>query len=75
MTTKLLEEAIERLRALPKPMQDSAARALIMQFEEEPEPDDRAVISAGRVEFQNGDFSTLQQARHEMSFIDRYGNK
>lgn len=56
MTTKLLEEAIERLRALPKPMQDSAARALIMQFEEEPEDGDRAAISAGRAIFRTATF-------------------
>ena len=71
MTTKLLEEAIERLRALPKPMQDSAARALIMQFEEDPEDGDRAAISAGRADFQNGEFSTLKQFRHEMGVDDR----
>ena len=69
--TKLLEEAIDRLRALPETMQDGAARALIRQFEEEPEPGDRAAISAGRVDFQNGDFSTLKQLRHEMGLTDR----
>lgn len=36
--TKLLEAAIESLRQLPEEMQDSAARALIVQMEEEPEP-------------------------------------
>lgn len=36
--TKLLDEAIERLRQLPATMQDSAARVLIRQLEEEPEP-------------------------------------
>jgi predicted transcriptional regulator len=71
MTTKLLDEAIDRLRALPESMQDSAARALIMQFEEEPEPGDRAAISAGRADFQNGEFSTLKQLRHEMGLADR----
>ena len=36
--TKLLDEAIDRLRQLPEGMQDAAARALITQLEEEPEP-------------------------------------
>lgn len=33
--TKLLDQAIERLRRLPVPMQDSAARTSIRQLEEE----------------------------------------
>jgi len=37
--TKLLKQAIERLRQLPKEMQDSAARAVILQLEEEPRLD------------------------------------
>ena len=36
--TKLLEEAIHRLRQLPTPMQDSAARAVLTQLEEDPSP-------------------------------------
>jgi hypothetical protein len=51
--TKLLEEAIDRLRLLPTPMQDSAARAVILQLEEEPEPGDR---EEGQREFEGGDF-------------------
>jgi len=39
--TKLLEAAIERLRQLPEPVQDKAAHALMLQLEEEPEPEDR----------------------------------
>jgi uncharacterized protein Yka (UPF0111/DUF47 family) len=35
--TKLLEEAIERLRQLPDSIQDSAARVMITQLEEEPD--------------------------------------
>jgi hypothetical protein len=69
--TKLLEEAIHRLRQLPAPMQDSAARAVILQLEEEPEPGDREAVAAGRSDFQNGDFVTLEQLRHEMGSRDR----
>ncbi len=69
--SKLLEEAISRLRALPEPMQDSAARALLRQLEEEPEPGDREAIEQGREDFRRGDFITLEQWRHEMGLDDR----
>jgi predicted transcriptional regulator len=69
--TKLLEEAIDRLRQLPKAMQDAAARALIMQLEEEPEPGDAEAIAEGRRDFERGDFVTLEQWRHEMGLTDR----
>ena len=69
--TKLLEETIDRLRQLPAPMQDSAARAVILQLEEEPEPGDLKAIAEGRREFERGDFVTLDQLRHEMGTRDR----
>lgn len=48
--TELLKEAIDRLRNLPDPVQDKAARALIMQLDEEPEPRDFAAIEEGQRE-------------------------
>ena len=69
--TKLLDEAIARLRQLPATVQDSAARALILQLEEEPEPGDREAIAAGRRDFERGDFVSLDQLRHEMGLGDR----
>lgn len=69
--TRLLEEAIDRLRQLPEGMQDAAARALMMQLEEEPEPGDLEAIAAGRRDFERGDFVTLEQWRHEMGLSDR----
>jgi hypothetical protein len=69
--TKLLEEAIDRLRQMPAAMQDSAARALIMQLEEEPEPGDREAVAQGRRDFERGDFVALQQWRHDMGLADR----
>jgi len=48
--TKLLEEAINRLRRLPEDMKDAAARALIMQLEEEPEPGDLEDVAARFIE-------------------------
>jgi hypothetical protein len=68
--TKLLDEAIQRLRRLPAPLQDSAARALILQLEEEPEVGDREAVAEGRRDFQRGDFATLDHFRHDMGLGD-----
>ena len=35
--TKLLDEALDRLRELPEEMQEAAARSIIRTLEEEPE--------------------------------------
>jgi hypothetical protein len=70
MTTKLLKQAMERLSQLPPAAQDSAARVLISQLEEEPEPGDREAIEAGREAFGRGDFATLKEWRHEMGLGD-----
>jgi hypothetical protein len=69
--TKLLEQAIGRLRQLPPDAQDSAARALISQLEEEPEPGDLEAIKQGREDFARGNFSTLDEWRHEVGLGDR----
>jgi hypothetical protein len=53
--TKLLDEAIHRLRRLPASMQDSAARAVILQLEEEPELGDFEATENARRAFANGD--------------------
>jgi hypothetical protein len=69
--TKLLDEAIERLRRLPAPLQDSAVRALILQLEEEPEAGDHEAVVEDRRNFQRGEFVTLDQFRREMGPGDR----
>lgn len=69
--TKLLEQAIGRLRQLPEEMQDSAARAVMSQLEEEPEPGDLEAIKHGREDFARGDYVTLDEWRHEMGLRDR----
>lgn len=69
--SKLLEEAISRLRTLPEEMQDLAARQVIRQLEEEPEPGDIADIKEGRAQIRNGDFVTHDQLRHELGLTDR----
>jgi len=63
--TKFLEEVIDLLRQLPEPMQDSAARAVLSQLEEEPEPGDLEAIEEGRREFERGEFVTLDSLRPE----------
>jgi hypothetical protein len=68
--TKLLEEAIDRLRQLPASVQDTAARALITQLEEEPEPGDLAAIAEGRLAYERGEVVSLDQWRHEMGLRD-----
>jgi predicted transcriptional regulator len=69
--TKLLDEAINRLRQLPETVQDVAARALMRQLEEQPESGDLEAIEAGWQEYQRGDFVTHEQLRHEMGLGDR----
>ena len=68
--TKLLEQAIQRLRQLPDDMQDTAARALIAQLEEEPQPGDLEAIAAGREEFARGEYVTLDEWRNEVGLGD-----
>ena len=69
--TKLLDEAVDRLRQLPESVQDVAARALMQQLEEQPEPGDLEAIEVGWGEYQRGDFVTHEQLRHEMGLGDR----
>jgi predicted transcriptional regulator len=69
--TKLLEQAIQRLRQLPDNVQDSAARVLIAQLEEDPEPRELEAIKAGREDFVNGRYVTLDEWRNEMGLGDR----
>jgi len=68
--TKLLQQAFDRLRQLPSAAQDSAARALISQLEEDPEPGDREAIEKGREAFGRSDFVTLKDWRHEVGLGD-----
>ena len=48
--TRLLQQAIEQLCQLPEPLQDSVARAVLLQLEEEHDPGDREAFSEGRSE-------------------------
>jgi hypothetical protein len=64
--TKLLEEAFDLLRQFPASVQDTAARALITQLEEEPERGDLAAVAEGRRAYQRGEFVSLDQFRRDM---------
>jgi PHD/YefM family antitoxin component YafN of YafNO toxin-antitoxin module len=64
--TKLLEQVIEQLRHLPEGMQDNAARAVMLQLEEEPEPGDLEAIAEGRAQIERGEFITLDQLEHDL---------
>jgi hypothetical protein len=66
--TKLLEEAIDQLRKLPTSVQDSAARAMLFQLEEELEPGDREATAAGRNGFEKSNLITLDELQHERPY-------
>jgi hypothetical protein len=69
--TKLLEQAIKQLRQLPEQMQDSAARAVLLQLEEEPEAGDLEAIAEGRAQIGHGEFITLEQLEHDLESDSR----
>jgi hypothetical protein len=69
--TKLLEQAIARLRKMPDAVQDLAASRLLRHVDEAPEADEMEAIVKGREAFESGDFVTLDQWRHDMEFGDR----
>jgi hypothetical protein len=58
------------LRQLSDDMQDTAARVLMNQLEEEPDPGDLDAIKQGREEFTRGEYVTLDELRHEMGLGD-----
>ena len=64
--TKLLQQAIAHLRQLPDDMQDAAARAIMLQLEEDPEPGELEAIVEGRAAFNRGDYSTLKEWRDDV---------
>lgn len=70
-TTKLLKEAIERARELPDDQQNMAAAELIGILTDFPTAEERVGIDAGLQDYENGDYVTLDQWRHEMG-LDRH---
>ena len=64
--TKLLKEAIAKVRDLPEDIQDMAAEALIQYVDEIPTLDEGAAIAEGRRAFEGNDFIPLNQWRHDV---------
>ena len=69
--TKLLEEAIARLRNMPDAVQDLAASRLLRHVDEKPEADELEAIARGREALERGDFITLDEWRDGVEFGDR----
>ena len=64
--SRLLEQAIEKVRQLPEQEQDMAAAELIGYLADFPTSQERSVITEGRHAFERGDFVPLDQWRHDM---------
>jgi hypothetical protein len=64
--TKLLEQAVERVRALPDDQQDELARVLLHLTNAEPVPlskDERNAIAASKAQASRGEFATDDEVR------------
>ncbi len=70
--SSLLDDAIHLLRRLPESMQESAARAVIAQIEEEPGPGDREVVEQGRRDLARSDGEIRRSDATRMEKIKRY---
>jgi hypothetical protein len=68
--SKLLDEAIAKIRELPEQEQDSAANALIQYIDEIPTIRDQVAISEGREAYKRNEFASLDHWRHEMGLGD-----
>ena len=67
--SKLLQQAIERVRQLPEEEQDMAAAELIGYLADFPTPEERVAIK-GRRAYERGDVVPLDQWRHDMELTD-----
>jgi hypothetical protein len=64
--TKLLEQAVERVRALPADQQDELARVLLHLTDAEPVPlsaEEREAIAASKAQARRGEFATDDEVR------------
>jgi hypothetical protein len=64
--SKLLEQAIEKVRELPEHEQDMAAAELLGYLADFPSADERIAIAKGRSAYARGEFVALDQWRHDM---------
>jgi hypothetical protein len=68
--SKLLQQAIERVRQLPEEEQDMAAAELIGYLADFPTPEERIAIAGGRRAHERGEIVPLDQWRHDMDLAD-----
>jgi hypothetical protein len=64
--SKLLEQAIEKVRELPEDQQDIAAAELIGYLADFATPHELAAIDEGRRAYERGEIVSLKQWRHDM---------
>jgi hypothetical protein len=64
--SKMLENAIAKIRELPEEIQDEAAAQLMEYVDEIPTLSERAAIAEGRAAVERGEYVTLDQWEHEM---------
>ena len=68
--SKMLEQAIARLRKMPDAVQDLAAQRLLQHVDDTPETDELAAIDEGRRAFALGEFTPLDEWRHDLDLSD-----
>ena len=64
--SKLLEQAIEKVRQLPEREQDVAAAELIGYLDDFATSQERSAIAEGRQALERGDIVPFDQLRHDM---------
>jgi hypothetical protein len=64
--SKLLQQAIEKVRELPEDEQEMAAVELIGYLSDFPTSEERSVITEGRSAYERREFIPLDQWRHDM---------
>jgi hypothetical protein len=64
--SKMLEDAIAKVRELPEEVQDEAAAQLMEYVDEIPTLSERASIAEARAAVERGEYVTLDQWEHEM---------
>jgi hypothetical protein len=64
--SKLLQQAIEKVRELPEEEQDMAAVELIGYLSDFPTPEERSAVNEGRSAYERREFISLDQWRHDM---------
>jgi hypothetical protein len=64
--SKLLEQAIEKVRELPEKEQDMAAAELLGYLADFPTETERAAIAKGQRAYERGEFVSLEQWRHDL---------